>query len=63
MSQYRFPNRCVLAWRASWWIRLMLWIRPMQVAMDFGYSRCDNVNLIYYKTFKNKVYIYGEVRR
>lgn len=45
----------------NWWDRFWFSLAPTLISLDFGYSRCDTVGIVYFKNYKGRIYILNEV--
>ena len=50
-------------YKLTFWNRVRLYFRPMQVTIDFGYRRCDPSVAVYFKEMDGKIYVLGEKGR
>jgi len=44
--------------KIDWWVRICLWFVLPEVSYDIGNGK-DKNRLIYYKCFRNRIYIIG----
>ena len=41
------------------WDRFWFWMSPLHITLDFGYSRVDTTEAVYFKRYKGKIYFLG----